>query len=96
LPSVELVDEEFWGQDEWPFGAYGNVVKGNTAYLLAQNSKGVVALARAPESLVHKRSAYEYYVDGTWTRELPSLGNAGVVIPNVSGGTFGSASHLPV
>lgn len=90
LPSVELVDEEFWGQDQWPFGAYGNVVQGNVAYLLAQNSKGVVALARSPRSSLHKRSAYEYYVEGTWTREVPDLENAGVVVPNISAGGQGT------
>lgn len=90
LPEVELIDEEFWKQDEWSFGVYGNVVRHGIAYMLARSSKNVVALARVPASSMAKRSAYEFYVNGTWTRNMPHLDEKGVIIPNISAGGQGT------
>ena len=90
LPETQLVDEEFWEQNAFPYGAYGNVVKDDVAYLLAQPSNRVVALARVPAQSMAQKSAYEFYANGTWTREIPGLNDTGVNIPNISAGGQGT------
>lgn len=90
LPKVELVDEEFWKEGGFAYGAYGGIVKDGVAYLLAQSSKRVVSLARAPAYATHKQSAYEFYVNGTWTKKVPGLNDEGVQVPNISAGGQGT------
>ena len=90
LPKTAMIEEEFWKQDALPFGAYGNIVKDGTAYLFAQPSNHVVALARVPVQDVTNISKYEYLVNGTWGKEQPGINATNINIPNVSAGGQGT------
>jgi hypothetical protein len=87
LPEAQLIDEEFWQQDAFPYGAYGNIVKNGVAYLLAQTSTRLVALARVPAHLMDRQSDYEFYVNGS---EMPGINDTGANIPNISAGGQGT------
>lgn len=99
LPSVSVVNPDFWADHEIPYGAYGNVVHGGYAYLFAQlgssSAGGIVALARVkvadePAS-VEDRSRYEYFVAGSWTPNVPRQSDAPLVaLPNASAGGQGT------
>lgn len=89
LPKVSIVDKSFWKQGEFAFGSYGNVVKDGIAYLYA-STKGVTALAKVPANQVENRAAYEYWVNGNWTRQMPSIGQEGVHIPESNAGGQGT------
>lgn len=89
LPQVEVVNETFWGENEIPFGNYGNVVKDGTAYLWGQVN-GSVSLARVGALHVEEIWEYEYWVNGNWTKEQPMRNTLGVNIPNASAGGQGT------
>lgn len=90
LPSVSLVDENFWAYGSIPWGNYGNVVKDGTAYLFAKPSNGVVSLAKVPAGSVEDKSQYQYWVNGGWTSSQPAIGDANIGITNVSAGGQGT------
>lgn len=89
LPKVSIANQEFWKQGEFAFGNYGNVVKDGIAYLYAQ-TKGVTALAKVPIDQVENRGAYEFWVNGNWTPQVPSIGQEGVNITNSNAGGQGT------
>lgn len=89
LPKVNVIDEEFYAENEIPFGNYGNVVRNGIAYLYAQVND-TVSLAKVPVTSVQDRSAYRYYVNSRWTKRRPSIGDAGIAIPNASAGGQGT------
>lgn len=92
VPSVSIVDEEFWLQDEWGYGEYGNVVRNGTAYLYAQNQdRTAVALAKVAAQDIENRSRYQYYVGGKWTTQMPPLNDSAAFLRNFENalqGTF--------
>ncbi|KAI1366319.1 hypothetical protein F5Y08DRAFT_337711 [Xylaria arbuscula] len=90
LPTVSLVDENFWLYGGIPYGAYGSVVKDGTAYLFGKPSNGNIALAKVPAGSIEDKSQYQYWVNGAWTSSLPGLNDATVNIPNVSAGGQGT------
>jgi hypothetical protein len=90
LPQVEIVNSAFWAENEIPYGNYGGVVQGGTAYLWGQGSDKNVALARVPVSSIEDASQYEFYVNGAWTSNKPALGNTAAKIDNASAGGQGT------
>lgn len=90
LPAVTLVDEAFWAENEIAYGAYGSWVRDDTAYLWGQTSGGTVALARVSAVDVENKSSYEYWSNGNWTSEQPSINDTSVGIPNASAGGQGT------
>lgn len=97
LPTVSVVDTQFWHEGEIGFGQYGSLVRDNTLYLYGQTdaSKGTV-LAKVPTSSVEDRPAYQYYVNGAWTSTMPSINDTSAILPNAGAGgqgTFYYSSH---
>lgn len=89
LPQVTTVDENFWAEDEIAFGNYGNVVHHGIAYLYGQ-ANGSTALAKVSATQVENKSAYQYYVSGAWTTQMPLIGAAGIDITNANAGGQGT------
>ncbi|KAF2966278.1 hypothetical protein GQX73_g7292 [Xylaria multiplex] len=90
LPTVTLVNEDFWLYGSIPYGAYGNVIEDDTAYLFGQPSNGVVSLAKVPVSAIEDPSQYQFWVNSTWASSMPTIGDANISIPNVSAGGQGT------
>ncbi|KAI0485834.1 hypothetical protein F4859DRAFT_512027 [Xylaria cf. heliscus] len=90
LPTVSLVNENFWVYGGIPFGNYGNVIKDGVAYLFARTSNGVVSLAKVPAGSIENQSQYQYWVNGAWTTKMPHINDANINIPNVSAGGQGT------
>jgi len=90
LPTVSVVDEQFWAAGEIGYGDYGNVVKDGNAYLYGQTSSRTTALARVKTSEIENKSAYEYYVNGAWTTTKPAMHDAGIAIANAGAGGQGT------
>ncbi|KAJ5832660.1 hypothetical protein N7474_000971 [Penicillium riverlandense] len=90
LPQVEIVNETFWGENEIPYGDYGNVVQDGTAYLYGQNSNGTIALAKVDPLDIEKKWMYEYWDDGSWTSQQPASDDPSINIPNVTAGGQGT------
>ncbi|KAF2758908.1 hypothetical protein EJ05DRAFT_429524, partial [Pseudovirgaria hyperparasitica] len=89
LPKVTTVDSDFWDIDEIPYGDYGNFVHDGTAYLYAQ-ANGSTSLARVPASQIETKSAYEYWVNGSWTSQRPTIDSDGINISNCNAGGQGT------
>ncbi|KIW04285.1 uncharacterized protein PV09_04582 [Verruconis gallopava] len=89
LPYAKLVDASFWNQDEIAYGAYGNVVKDGIAYLFGQIN-GMTALARVLVDRVERKSMYEYWVGGEWTKTKPNINDRSIDIPNANAGGQGT------
>lgn len=97
LPSVSIVESEFWKHGEIGFGQYGSVVRDDTLYLYGQTdqSKGTV-VAKVSTDSVENRNAYQYYVNGKWTNSIPGINDTSAIIPNAGAGgqgTFYYSSH---
>ena len=90
LPTTALIKESFWDNDTIPYGAYGNIVLNNTAYLFGQPSNGNIALARVQVDQIEDRSSFEYYVNNSWTKTQPTVADSGTYIPNAGGGGQGT------
>ncbi|KAJ8133407.1 hypothetical protein O1611_g210 [Lasiodiplodia mahajangana] len=90
LPTVTLVDENFWLYGSIPYGAYGNVIKDGIAYLFAKPSNGVVSLAKVSVGSIEDKSQYQYWVNGAWTSTMPAINAANIGITNVSAGGQGT------
>ncbi|KAL7821925.1 hypothetical protein V8C26DRAFT_391409 [Trichoderma gracile] len=91
IPAVTTVDEAFWEEHEIGYGTYGNVVKGEYAYLYGLlRPGGGVALARVPVGSIEDKSKYEYYVRGNWTRTKPAINDTTAAVPNA--GTTGQGT----
>jgi hypothetical protein len=90
LPTVTLVDENFWLYGSIPYGVYGNVIKDGTAYLFGKPSNGVISLAKVPAASIEDKSKYQYWVNGAWTSSMPRIGDTNISIPNVSAGGQGT------
>ena len=86
LPQVEVVNETFWGENEIAYGDYGNLMRNGTAYLYGQPSTGIVALAKVPALDIEDKSQYQYWVDGAWTLQQPSMNASGINLNNTAGG----------
>lgn len=89
LPQVSVVDEFFWEAGEITFGNYGNVVKDGIAYLYGQ-AEGITSLAKVPINQVEDKSAYQYFVNGNWTKTMPAIGQEGINITNANAGGQGT------
>ncbi|KAI0539200.1 hypothetical protein GGR58DRAFT_525176 [Xylaria digitata] len=90
LPTATLVSEDFWLYGSIPYGAYGNVIKDDTAYLFGQPSHGVISLAKVPVGAIEDPSRYQFWVNGAWTSSMPTIGDANISIPNMSAGGQGT------
>lgn len=91
MPVATLFREQFWWGNTIPFGSYGTLVKDGYAYLFGQPSNKHICLAKVPTSQVEDIGAYQYWVNGTWTKTLPLLSqSASCNIPNVSAGGQGT------
>ncbi|KAL7793232.1 hypothetical protein V8C37DRAFT_378868 [Trichoderma ceciliae] len=90
LPTVATVESKFWREHEIAYGTYGNVVKGEYAYLYGLLHPGGVALARIPADGAEDKSQYEYYVRGRWTSTMPAINDPAAAIPNA--GTTGQGT----
>jgi hypothetical protein len=71
LPSVILVDEEFWALNEFAYGTYGTIAYNDYIYLYADSPSHDKALARVPYTSVENKSTYQYYVNNTWVNDKP-------------------------
>ncbi|KAK4494238.1 hypothetical protein PRZ48_014536 [Zasmidium cellare] len=89
LPQVSVVDEFFWKEGEITFGNYGNVVKDGIAYLYGQ-AEGITSLAKVPANQVENKAAYQYWVDGKWTKTMPAIGQEGINITSSNAGGQGT------
>ncbi|TGJ82133.1 hypothetical protein E0Z10_g6648 [Xylaria hypoxylon] len=90
LPTVTLVNEDFWLYGSIPYGAYGNVIEDDIAYLFGQPSNGVVSLAKVPVGSIEDQSQYQFWVNDAWTSSIPRINDANISIPNVSAGGQGT------
>jgi hypothetical protein len=74
LPSVSVVQENFWKRGEIGYGDYGNVVRDGVAYLFGQtDSPKGTALAKVAVDAVEDKSQYQYYVNDRWTKRRPGI-----------------------
>lgn len=89
LPYVTTLDESFWAENEISFGNYGNVVRDGIAYLFGQ-ANGITALAKVSVSQVEDKSAYQYWVNGEWTEQMPQIDADGINITNANAGGQGT------
>lgn len=89
LPKVTVIDENFYDENEIPFGNYGNVVRNGIAYLYGQVNN-TISLAKVPAASVQHKSSYLYYVNSRWTAQKPSIGDTGIAIANASAGGQGT------
>ncbi|KAG9034028.1 hypothetical protein FRB95_013899 [Tulasnella sp. JGI-2019a] len=90
LPQVTLWSESWWASTDDPYGVYGNVVVGSTAYLYALREDGTVSLAQVPAASIIDQTKYQYWVNGAWTTTKPARGASGSAIPNASAGGQGT------
>ncbi|KAI0416478.1 hypothetical protein F5X98DRAFT_343996 [Xylaria grammica] len=90
LPTVSLVNEDFWLYGSIPYGVYGNVIEDDIAYLFGQPSNGVVSLAKVPVGSIEDQSQYQFWVNNAWTSSMPLINDANISIPNVSAGGQGN------
>ncbi|KAL7945153.1 hypothetical protein V8C42DRAFT_71607 [Trichoderma barbatum] len=90
LPTVTNADDSFWREHEIAYGTYGNVVRGEYAYLYGLMHPGGVALARIPVNCIEDKSRYEYFVHGRWTSTKPAIDNPAAAVPNA--GTTGQGT----
>ncbi|EIW79522.1 hypothetical protein CONPUDRAFT_137859 [Coniophora puteana RWD-64-598 SS2] len=102
LPTVTVVDENFWTADEQlPYGAYGGFVANGTAYIYGKGygpqSTGTIGLAKVSVGSIEDKSAYQFYQNDSWTATPPSVNASlsGVNIPNVSAGGQGTYYYSP-
>ncbi|ORX36742.1 hypothetical protein BD324DRAFT_627008 [Kockovaella imperatae] len=86
LPTVSVIDEEFWQVDQFAYGHYGNLVVDNVAYLYATNENRDIALAKVPIADIEEKSAYQFYVGGEWTTDQPSVDDTSAYIDIAGGG----------
>lgn len=96
LPKVSLVNEQFWGANDAPYGSYGSLNNAGTVYLYGQRADGTIALAKVPPGSVTDKSKYQYYVGGKWTSTKPARNDTAATIPNAGAGgqgTFYFSSH---
>ncbi|UJO23803.1 hypothetical protein CLAFUW4_13482 [Fulvia fulva] len=94
LPTTELVDGEFFKEDEVAYGRYGNFAKDGYAYLYGQTKSKGTALAKVPLSSIEDRSTYQYFSSNAWTSTPPTTPST---IPNAGAGgqgTFYYSSYL--
>lgn len=96
LPTVSIVDENFWSTNEMSYGVYGGVVNNGVAYLYGKNAAGTVGLAKVSTRFVTNKSAYQYYVNGAWTPNVPGVNDTGVGIPNAGAGGQGTFYYSSV
>lgn len=89
LPKADLIDPEFWAEGEIPYGRYGRLVRGSTAYLWDQGSTWKVVLVRVPVSSIQDKSSYEHFVGSNCTKQKPALGDDAATIENASAGGQG-------
>ncbi|CRG89926.1 hypothetical protein PISL3812_06965 [Talaromyces islandicus] len=90
LPTVSIVNDNFWTADQFPYGVYGGVVSNGSAYLYGQNVAGAVGLAKVPAGSIQDQTAYQYYVNGAWTSTAPGVNDTGINIENASAGGQGT------
>lgn len=77
LPKTHFVNATFFQENQFAYGAAGNIIVDSTAYLWAQSFRGAAtALARVEVSSIEDLSRYEYYVGGAWTSDMPKSVNA--------------------
>jgi hypothetical protein len=98
LPTVTVVDTDFWPKDSIPYGAYGHLLSrdGQTAYLYGMTEQNhITGLARVPLDQIEHKHAYEFYVNGTWTNTPPSLHDKGIHIRNADAGGQGTYYYSP-
>ena len=94
LPKVSIVNEEFWREGEISYGSYGTLIHDDVAYLFAQvGEHGPIALARCSPTSLEDRSRFEYFVSGTWTKDIPHPGHTGIEIENAGAKGQGTFFH---
>lgn len=89
-PRCTVLDGNFWKENDIPYGTYGSVLKDGIAYLFAQVGNNVVAVARVLCDYIERKSSYEYWVDGDWTKRKPSIDDRTIDIGNASAGGQGT------
>jgi len=57
LPIASVVEENFWAENEIPYGSYGNVVKDSTAFLYGLTDTGV-SIAKEPADSIENKTTY--------------------------------------
>jgi hypothetical protein len=96
LPNVTTIQENFWTEDQMPYGSYGGVVVNDIAYLYGQNAAGTVALAQVPVGSVTDQSAYQFYVNGAWTSIIPGVNDTDIGLTNAGAGAQGTFYYSTV
>lgn len=83
VPVATVVAQEFWKSGEIGYGDYGNLVANGYAYLYGKLTEAdPPAIARVPLGYIEQRSAYQYFVNGTWTKKMPPITDRTAIIPN--------------
>ena len=91
LPNVQIVTERFWQENQFAYGDYGTVVHNGWAYLYAQNSKQDVALAKVPVTSYDDQSQFQFWVNGSWSKEVPSsINDTAAYLTNAGAGGQGT------
>jgi hypothetical protein len=97
LPSVSVVQENFWKRGEIGYGDYGNVVRDGVAYLFGQtDSPKGTALAKVAVDAVEDKSQYQYYVNDRWTKRRPGINDTTAITPNAGAGGQGTFYYADV
>lgn len=92
LPVATIVETVFWDSEYVPYGDAGFVVHNGIAYLYGASTSGV-ALAKVPVGSVENKSAYQYYVNGAWTKTLPLASASGINLENFGSGGQGTVYY---
>lgn len=92
LPTVTLVNENFWNTGELNFGDYGSMTSGGYAYLYARNANYGIMVART--KVIENRAKYTYWnsTSSTWSATLPSINDTSNLFPLGPGGIMGQGT----
>ncbi|KAK7000559.1 hypothetical protein R3P38DRAFT_3056369 [Favolaschia claudopus] len=87
LPTTKVEVSAFWSRTEIGYGSAGSVLHNGYAYLYGATPNRKLAVARAKLGLfgrLEDKKAYEYWVNGAWTRNAPLLNDTSIVLENTS------------
>lgn len=90
--TTRLVPALFYAT-EIPYGSFG-LLKGpdGYTYLFAEDTTGLKAarVQSLPAAAITKRTLYQYYNAGNWTKQMPAIGDTSSNIFNYSANYFGT------
>lgn len=92
LPTVTLVNQNYWPTNSNPYGQYGSVIgTDGFAYLYGAAKSGIV-VARVDPAKIESGGPYTYYsaATGVFSSTKPAFNDASASIPNCGSGQQGT------